>query len=69
MIRSLGHHRRWFRLAMEPIEALAPRAAAFEPWLFGRAASLKRVVRCGPRQALRHVSAGASGPRRPKSPP
>ena len=69
MARSLGHHRRWFRLAMEPIEALAPRAAAFEPWLFGRAASLKRAIRGATRQALRHVSVGASSPRRPESPP
>ena len=65
MARSLGHHRRWFRLAMEPIEALAPRAAAFEPWLVGKAAAL----RGGTRQALRHVSGGASSPRRPESPP
>ncbi|MGH6899187.1 MAG: glycosyltransferase family 2 protein [Geminicoccaceae bacterium] len=65
MIRSLGQHRRWFRLAMEPIEALEPRAAAFEPWLFGRAAALKRALLCRTRQALRKISAGASRPRRP----
>jgi glycosyltransferase involved in cell wall biosynthesis len=67
--RSLGHHRRWFRLAMEPIEALAPRAAAFEPWLVGKAASLKRAIRRASRQARRHVFVGASSSRRPESPP
>jgi glycosyltransferase involved in cell wall biosynthesis len=67
--RSLGHHRRWFRLAMEPVEALEPRAAAFEPWLFGRAAALRCAIRDATRQALRHVSVGASSPGRPESPP
>ena len=68
MARSLGHRRRWFRLMMEPIEALEPRAAAFEPWLFGTGASLKHVIRYRSGQALRRLSAGASRPRRPELP-
>jgi glycosyltransferase involved in cell wall biosynthesis len=48
MIRSLAYRRRWFRLALEPIEAIAPRAFLIERWLFGAAGSLKRALRRKP---------------------
>jgi glycosyltransferase involved in cell wall biosynthesis len=45
MIRSFAYHRRWFRLALEPIEAIEPRAFRIERWLFGTAVCLKRAAR------------------------
>jgi hypothetical protein len=46
---------------MEPIEAIEPRTAGFEPWLFGTAAALKRALRGRTRHALRKVPTGAPG--------
>lgn len=45
LVRSLACHRRWLRLALEPIEALAPRAARIEPWLVGIAWRLRQAIR------------------------
>ena len=42
MIRSLAYHRRWFRLVLEPLEAIEPRAFWIERSLFSAASSLKR---------------------------
>jgi glycosyltransferase involved in cell wall biosynthesis len=44
ILQSIAYRRRWFRLVMEPIEAIAPRAAAIEPWLFDLGAALKRTL-------------------------
>jgi glycosyltransferase involved in cell wall biosynthesis len=45
MAASLRHHRRWFRLIAEPLEAAVPGAARLEPWLVARAAAAKRALR------------------------
>jgi glycosyltransferase involved in cell wall biosynthesis len=66
--RSIAYRRRWFRLVMEPIEAVAPRAAAIEPWLFGMGARLKRAVRRGAVPALAKSPVGEAGPARPNLP-
>jgi hypothetical protein len=68
MVRSLGHHRRWFRLAMEPIEAIEPRAAKFEPWLVALAATLKRAVRRRIASAIRGDTGGGTEASSPKLP-
>jgi glycosyltransferase involved in cell wall biosynthesis len=47
-LRSLAYHRRWFRLVLEPLEAIEPRAFWIERWLFGAASSLKRALRRKP---------------------
>ena len=65
---SLRHHRRWFRLIMEPIEAFAPRAAAVEPWLFGRGAALKRALGRGAAAAMRRTPAATPAQDRPRLP-
>ena len=44
-LRSLAYRRAWFRLVMEPIEAVQPRASRLEPWLFGTAGALKHAAR------------------------
>jgi glycosyltransferase involved in cell wall biosynthesis len=62
MARSIAYRRRWFRLVMEPIEAIAPPAAAIEPWLFGLGASLKRVVRRSLASGLEKRTVGSAGP-------
>ena len=63
IVRSIAYRRRWFRLVLEPIEAVAPRASRLEPWLFGMAAALKRALRrkaatprreAAPDSAIRH---------------
>jgi glycosyltransferase involved in cell wall biosynthesis len=69
MARSLAYHRRWFRLAMEPIEAIEPRTAGFEPWLFGTAASLKHALRGRTRHALRKISTDIQSGARPSCRP
>jgi hypothetical protein len=45
VLRSLAYRRAWFRLVMEPLEAIQPRASRLEPWLFGMAAALKHAAR------------------------
>jgi glycosyltransferase involved in cell wall biosynthesis len=67
MVRSIAYRRRWFRLVMEPVEAIAPRAAAIEPWLFDFGAWLKRAVRRSLTSALekRPVSSTGPGPNLP----
>lgn len=54
---SLRHHRRWFRLIMEPIEGVAPRAGRFEQWLFGKGAALKRAMGRGIPRMVRRAPA------------
>jgi glycosyltransferase involved in cell wall biosynthesis len=65
---SLRHHRRWFRLVMEPVEALAPRAAGFEPWLFGGCAALRRAVARVAASVGRRTPAAAPEQSRPRLP-
>jgi glycosyltransferase involved in cell wall biosynthesis len=68
IIRSLVYHRRWFRLALEPIEAIEPRAFWIERWLFGAAASLKRALRRRGGSQLPAAASEGAGARRPKLP-
>ena len=68
IIQSIAYRRRWFRLVVEPIEAIEPRAARIERWLFGMAASLKRAVRRRSVSALEKAPAGSVGPGRPNLP-
>ena len=63
--QSIAYRRRWFRLVMEPIEAIAPPAAAIEPWLFDMGASLKRALRRGATSGLEQAPVGGAGPGRP----
>jgi glycosyltransferase involved in cell wall biosynthesis len=67
MAQSIAYRRRWFRLVMEPIEAIAPRAAAIEPWLFDLGASLKGALRRSLASGLekRPVGSARPGPNRP----
>jgi glycosyltransferase involved in cell wall biosynthesis len=60
--QSIAYRRRWFRLVMEPIEAIAPRAAAIEPWLFDLGASLKRALRRSLASGLEKRPVGSAGP-------
>lgn len=62
MIRSIAYRRRWFRLLMEPVEAIAPPAAAIEPWLFDMGAALKRALRRRTVAALAKAPVGGVGP-------
>jgi glycosyltransferase involved in cell wall biosynthesis len=68
VIRSLAYHRRWFRLALEPLEAIEPRAFWIERWLFGAASFLKRALRrrVGPRSP--EAAAQGAGAERPNLP-
>ena len=66
--QSIAYRRRWFRLVMEPIEAIAPPAAAIEPWLFDMGASLKRALRRGATSGLEQAPVGGAGPGRPHLP-
>jgi glycosyltransferase involved in cell wall biosynthesis len=68
IIRSLAYHRRWFRLALEPIEAIEPRAFWIERWLFGAAASLKRAIRRSVGSRLPERAPEGAGAGRPKLP-
>jgi glycosyltransferase involved in cell wall biosynthesis len=43
--KSLAYHRRWLRLALEPIEAIEPRAFEIERWLLRAALRLKLAIR------------------------
>jgi glycosyltransferase involved in cell wall biosynthesis len=66
--QSIVYRRRWFRLFMEPIEAIAPPAAAIEPWLVDLGSRLKRAVRRGAIFALDQAPVGGAGPGRPNLP-
>jgi hypothetical protein len=59
LLKSLAHRHGWFRLALEPLEAIDPRAHYIERWLFGAAASLKLAAR------RRGIFALRQAPRRP----
>jgi glycosyltransferase involved in cell wall biosynthesis len=67
-LRSLAYHRRWFRLLLEPLEAIEPRAFWIERWLFGTAASLKRAFRRRRGSALAEAAVEGAGARHPKLP-
>ena len=60
--QSIAYRRRWFRLVMEPIEAIAPRAAAIEPWLFDLGAALKGALRRSLASALEKRPVGSARP-------
>jgi glycosyltransferase involved in cell wall biosynthesis len=75
MARSLAYHRRWLRLALEPIEAIEPRAFKIERWLLRAGSWLKRPIRRRASRALRAAPAAVpehdrpicrSDPRRPE---
>jgi glycosyltransferase involved in cell wall biosynthesis len=66
--QSIAYRRRWFRLVMEPIEAIAPPAAAIEPWLFNAGAWLKRAIRRTAISTFQQASVGSAGPGRPNLP-
>jgi hypothetical protein len=66
--QSIAYRRRWFRLVMEPIEAIAPPAAAIEPWLFNAGSRLKQAVRRAAVSALEQARLGGAGPGRPHLP-
>jgi glycosyltransferase involved in cell wall biosynthesis len=68
MAQSIAYRRRWFRLVMEPIEAVAPRAAAVEPWVFDTGARLKSALRRSIASALAKARVGEAGPPRPDLP-
>lgn len=68
IVRSLAYHRRWFRLALEPIEAIEPRAFWLERWLFGTASRLKRAIRRRVRTPLPEATAEGAGADRLKLP-
>jgi glycosyltransferase involved in cell wall biosynthesis len=68
MAQSIAYRRRWFRLVLEPIEAIAPRTAAIEPWLFDLGAALKRTVRRSIASGLAKAPVGEAGPGRPNLP-
>lgn len=65
---SIAYRRRWFRLLMEPVEAIAPRAAAVEPWLFDLGAALKRAIRRSITSGLEKAPVGEAGRGRPNLP-
>jgi hypothetical protein len=67
LLKSLAHRRRWFRLAIEPLEAIDPLGNRIERSVFGAAASLKRAARrCGV-FTLRQAQTDPAAPGRPKS--
>jgi glycosyltransferase involved in cell wall biosynthesis len=68
IIASIAYRRGWFRLVMEPIEAIQPRASRIEPWLFGLAASLKHAARRRIASAIHGETAGATEASPPKLP-
>lgn len=68
IVRSLAYRRRWFRLVLEPIETIEPRAFWIERWLFGAAAALKRAIRRKTTSALEKASVGSAGPGRSNLP-
>jgi glycosyltransferase involved in cell wall biosynthesis len=68
LLKSLAHRHGWFRLAVEPLEAIDPRAYYLERWLFGAAASLKLAARRRRIFALRQGRAGLTELRRPNAP-
>lgn len=68
LVQSIAYRRRWFRLVVEPIEALEPRAAALEPWLFNLGASLKRALLRRPLSAPGEAPGHTASPGRPNLP-
>jgi glycosyltransferase involved in cell wall biosynthesis len=68
LLKSLAHRHGWFRLAVEPLEAIDPRVYHLERWLFGAAVSLKLAARRRGIFALRQGRAGLTELRRPNAP-
>jgi glycosyltransferase involved in cell wall biosynthesis len=68
LLKSLAHRHGWFRLAIEPLEAIDPRVYHLERWLFGAAVSLKLAARRRGIFALRQGRAGLTELRRPNAP-
>jgi len=68
LARSLAYHRRWFRLLLEPVEAIEPRATHIERRLASAAASLKRALRRRSGVAPDKAPAGGTSPGSPNLP-
>jgi hypothetical protein len=48
LLNSLRWHRRWYRLAFEPIVAVAPRVAKIDTGLLRMGAAIRRAASCFP---------------------